>query len=163
MPRMPEFWDLFILLFFSLGSLLYGLSLGRSRANAILVSIYSSLAVVTNVPILNTIPNLLHFNAQGFWNVGVFLALVFLIFFLLSRSAAFFSGGGAWWRAILMGMAQAGLLISVTLMLLPTPMSQGLTEMTKQVFMSDQGRSIWLVLPLILMILAPSAGSMYEI
>jgi hypothetical protein len=51
---------------------------------------------------------------------------------------------------------QVGLLISVTLNFLPREMTQGLTDMTKTIFMSDQGRSAWMILPILFMIIAPS-------
>ena len=43
-------WDLFIALFFVIGALLYGFSLGRDRIIVIMVSIFMALAVVDAMP-----------------------------------------------------------------------------------------------------------------
>ncbi len=43
-------WDLFLVLFFLVGALLYGLSLGKDRIIAIMVSIYMAVAIIQVLP-----------------------------------------------------------------------------------------------------------------
>jgi len=154
-------WDVFILLFFIVGALLYGLSLGRDRVIVILVGIYMALAVVTNAPILNTLNVALNLNDNYVLKISFFLGIFVVVFFLLSRSALLKTIGrsgapGSWWQTIVFSILQVGLLISVTFNFLPREMTQGLTDMTKTIFMSDQGRSAWMILPILFMIIVPS-------
>lgn len=154
-------WDVFILLFFVVGALLYGLSLGRDRVIVILVGIYMALAVVTNAPALSTLNVALNLNENYVLRISLFLGIFVVVFFLLSRSALLKTIGrsgapGSWWQTIVFSVLQVGLLISVTLNFLPREMTQGLTEVTRNIFMSDQGRSAWLILPILFMIVAPS-------
>lgn len=154
-------WDVFILLFFVVGALLYGLSLGRDRVIVILVGIYMALAVVTNAPALSTLNVALNLNENYVLRISLFLGIFVVVFFLLSRSALLKTIGrsgapGSWWQTIVFSVLQVGLLISVTLNFLTREMTQGLTEVTRNIFMSDQGRSAWLILPILFMIVAPS-------
>ncbi|MEO5927427.1 MAG: hypothetical protein ABIO72_01870 [Patescibacteria group bacterium] len=157
-------WDVFILLFFVVGALLYGLSLGRDRVIVILVGIYMALAVVTNAPALTNLNLALNLNENYVLRISLFLGVFVVVFFLLSRSALLKTIGrsnapGSWWQTIIFSILQVGLLISVTLNFLPKEMTQGLTEVTRNIFMSDQGRSAWLILPIVFMILAPTDRS----
>ena len=153
-------WDIFILLFFVIGALLYGLSLGRDRVIVILVSVYMGLAVVNNTPALNNLNLSLHVNDNYVLKISFFLGLFVILFFLLSRSALLKTIGGSgapgsWWQTIVFSILQVGLLISITLNFLPANMTQGLSEGTRQIFMSDNGRSAWMILPIVFMIIAP--------
>ncbi|MBU1348702.1 hypothetical protein KJ781_01380 [Patescibacteria group bacterium] len=153
-------WDGFILLFFVVGALLYGLSLGRDRVIVILVGIYMSLAVVTNAPALTNLQFDVNISENAVVRISVFLGVFVVLFFLLSRSALLRTLGrsgapGSWWQTIVFSILQVGLLISVTLTLLPPEMTQGLTDVTKQIFMSDKGRTAWLILPILIMAIAP--------
>lgn len=153
-------WDLFILLFFVVGALLYGLSLGRDRVIVILVSVYMGLAVVSNTPILNSLNFSLHINDNYVMKITFFLGIFVILFFLLSRSALLRTIGGSgapgsWWQTILFSILQVGLLISITLSFLPANITQGLSDNTRNIFMGDYGRSAWMILPIVLMALAP--------
>lgn len=155
-------WDIFILLFFVVGALLYGLSLGRDRVIVILVGIYMALAVVTNAPALTSLKLAVNLNENYVMRISVFLGIFVIVFFLLSRSALLKTIGGShapgsWWQTIVFSVLQVGLLISVTLNFLPAEFTQGLTQVTKNIFMSDQGRSAWLILPIAFMIVAPKS------
>jgi hypothetical protein len=153
-------WDLFILLFFLIGALLYGLSLGRDRVIVILVSVYMALAVVSNTPVLSSINLSLHVSENFVLKITYFIGVFVILFFLLSRSALLKTIGGSnspgsWWQTILFSILQVGLLISITLNFLPNELTQGLSDVTKQIFMSDNGRSAWMIIPIVLMALAP--------
>jgi len=155
-------WDLFILLFFVIGALLYGLSLGRDRVIVILVSVYMALAVVSNTPVLNKINFQFHVNDNYVLRITFFVGIFVALFFLLSRSALLKTIGGSnapgsWWQTIIFSILQVGLLISITLNFLPAEITQGLSDGTKQIFMGDNGRSAWMVLPIVLMALAPKS------
>ena len=153
---------MFIFLFFIVGSLLYGFSLGRDRVIIILISIYMALAVVGNAPILKQLNLAFHINDNVVLRLTYFLGVFVLLFFLLSRSALLRtfgenSGTGAWWQVILFSILQVGLLISIAMSLLPAEMLSNFSDITKQIFLSDTGRSCWLILPIVVMALSPRA------
>jgi hypothetical protein len=153
-------WDVFILLFFAIGALLYGLSLGRDRIIAILVSLYMAMAVAKNTPMLAKVDLRIDVNGSSLAQVAFFLGIFVVTFFLISRSALLKTLGnsgapGSWWQTIVFSILQVGLLISMVLAFLPPEATSGLSQMTKDIFMGDQGRSVWMVLPIVFMILAP--------
>ena len=142
------------------GALLYGLSLGRDRVIVIMVSVYMALAVVSNTPILSSLNLSLHVNENYVLKITFFLGIFVVLFFLLSRSALLRTIGGSnapgsWWQTIVFSILQVGLLISITLNFLPKEITQGLSDQTKNIFMSDNGRSAWMILPIVLMAIAP--------
>ena len=123
-------WDVFILLFFVVGALLYGLSLGRDRVIVILVGIYMALAVVTNAPALSTLNVALNLNENYVLRISLFLGIFVVVFFLLSRSALLKTIGrsgapGSWWQTIVFSVLQGGLRLSVTLNYWPREMTPG--------------------------------------
>lgn len=159
---MSTTWDVFIFIFFAVGALLYGLSLGRDRVVVILLGIYTALAVSTNAPVITLLGTVFHIRDTYLLRIGFFLGTFILVFFLFLRNSVLRSLAGSrtpgtWWQTALFSVFQVGLLISVTLHFLPWEMTQGLTQLTKEVFMSDQGRSVWVLSPIILMILAPKS------
>jgi len=151
-------WDVFIIIFFLVASLVYGISLGRDRIFVILVALYMGLAVVKYVPYIT------EFNAQisvnnGFaLNVSVFLGVFIILFFLLSQSALVKTFGsemnqGAAWQVIFFSFLQTGLLISVTLSFFPNDLSQWLSPLVQGMFLSDPAKAIWIILPIVAMML----------
>jgi hypothetical protein len=76
-------WDIFILLFMLTGGLFYGLSLGRDRLIAMLVSVYMSLTIVNYAPFVNQVfETQFHLGEQVF-NVKMvaFVGLLVIVFF----------------------------------------------------------------------------------
>jgi hypothetical protein len=149
-------WDLFIVLFFVVIVFFYGMMLGRDRIIIILVSVYMALAVVSNAPFIGQLKpdsggHFLAFRVTAF--VGIFV----LLFFLLSRSAVMKSfatlGAGNWFQVLLFSILHVGLLVSVTLTLLPPDAVGHLSPMTQTVFASDLGRFLWIVAPIMSIVL----------
>jgi hypothetical protein len=151
-------WDLFIILFFVLSALIYGMSLGRQRIIVILISIYMSLAVANYAPVLE---NFLKDRGVGdffLFKVTTFLGAFLFLFFFLSRSALLktFGGGnhdGSWWQVMIFSILQIGLLISVTLSYLPANVTASLSDLTKQIFINDTAKFLWIIAPILAMII----------
>ncbi|MFA6603312.1 MAG: hypothetical protein WCT10_00550 [Patescibacteria group bacterium] len=149
-------WDLFIVLFFVVTVFLYGLSLGRDRIVVILVSIYMALAVVSNAPFIDQ----LRFSRAGgqiaAFRIGAFVGIFVLLFFLLSRSVLLktFSNlaSGKWWQVLAFSILHVGLLVSITLSLLPADAVSHLAPFTRSLFLSDGGKFIWIVAPIMAMV-----------
>lgn len=150
-------WDLFILLFFVIGSFVYGLSMGRERIVMLIVAVYMALAVVNTAPYIKTFSaNVQVSNAFAF-QITTFVGVFLLLFFFVSKSALArsFSLGdhGKWWQVLTFAILHVGLLTSVVLSYLPSAALQHLLPVTRQVFTSDVGRFSWILLPILGMIL----------
>lgn len=160
-------WDLFIFLFFIVGSLLYGFSLGRDRIVVILVSVYMALAVVGNAPVIRQLDLAFHLNDNTMLKITFFLGVFVVLFFLLSRGALLKTigdnnAGGSWWQVILFSILQVGLLISIAMSFLPPTMTLNFSQTTRDIFLSDWGRSAWLILPIVVMALGPKGSKSIE-
>jgi len=146
-------WDLFLLAFFAVGSLLYGMSLGKDRIIAILVSIYMALAVVNALPdfVLN-----IKFNDNFTLQITTFISVFVVLFFLLSRSAILnsldTSSQGKWWQVIIFSVLHVGLLISVTMSFMPPAFLNKFADITKLVFTNEWASFGWIIAPIIAMI-----------
>ncbi|PIY96796.1 MAG: hypothetical protein COY66_03050 [Candidatus Kerfeldbacteria bacterium CG_4_10_14_0_8_um_filter_42_10] len=157
-------WDMFIILFFVVAALLYGMSLGRDRIIVILVSIYMALAVVNTAPYINDVNTEVGINQFFVVRITAFVAIFVFLFFLLSRSAllatvASSDDRGKWWQVIVFSILHVGLLISITLSFLPESAAGHLAPSTQTIFVSEVGRFIWIVAPILLMILLKGGAS----
>lgn len=155
-------WDLFIILFFVIAALVYGLSLGRDRIIVIMVGTYMALAVVNNAPFINTASQLLprEIGIQDLFvfKISSFLGAFVLLFFLLSRSAllktlAGTESVGSWWQVFLFSILHVGLFISIALSFLPSQSLSVFSAPIRDVFVSDPARFFWIVAPIVLMAL----------
>ncbi|MBI2551311.1 hypothetical protein HYV73_03110 [Candidatus Uhrbacteria bacterium] len=147
-------WDVFLLVFFVLASLLYGVSLGRDRIMVILVAVYMSLAVVTYVPFIREFNAKVAINETVAFKVSIFLGIFILLFFFLSHSALLKTFGssseqGKMWQILMLSFLQTGLLISVTLSFLPQENAQWLSELSRALFLSDAARAVWMIGPIV--------------
>ncbi len=156
---------MFIVLFFVAAALIYGMSLGRDRIIVILVSIYMALAVLSFAPFITGFTATINVNESFALQITTFLAVFIVLFFFLSQSALLRTLGhnatqGAWWQVIVFSILQAGLLISVTLSFLPQESIDSFTEFTRQFFVSDAARSVWIIAPVLAMAFMP--GMRYD-
>lgn len=149
-------WDVFLLLFFLIGALLYGLTLGRDRIVVIMVSIYMGLAVVTNAPYIRDISASVSVNNFAM-RIGTFLGVFVLLFFFLSKNALIRSldtgGGGRLFQTVMFSVLHVGLLLSVGLSFLPESALGVFSDQTKLVFVSDPAKFVWLVAPIAAMMI----------
>jgi len=146
--------DIAILAGFIVLAAAYGIFAGRDRCIVMLVSTYVSLAVVTNTPAISMLNRALNASAnqqlQLVWFVGMFA----LVFFILWKSDLMRNLGyerGIWWESILFSVCQVGLTVSSALYLLPAEASTKLSPLFQQAFLSDEGRSLWLIAPIVLL------------
>lgn len=147
-------WDVFLLLFFLVGALLYGLTLGRERIVVIMVSIYMGLAVVTNAPYVRDLSASVSVNDFAF-KMGAFLGVFVLLFFFLSKNALLRSvdvrSGGGLFHTIAFSVLHVGLLVSVGLSFLPEASLSVFSDQTRNAFVSDPAKFVWLTAPIVAM------------
>lgn len=151
-------WDLFIILLFVVGSVIYGFSLGRDRVIVILVSIYMALAVVNTAPGLGNYQADIGIDQFFVFRVSAFVVVFVALFFLMSRSAllrtvASSDTQGPWWQVMFFSFLHIGLLISITLSFLPPTASQHLAPLTQKIFVQDTSRFLWIIMPILAMIM----------
>lgn len=151
-------WDLFIVLLFVVGSIIYGFSLGRDRVIVILVSIYMALAVVNTAPGLGNYQADIGIDQFFVFRVSAFVVVFVALFFLMSRSAllrtvASSDTQGPWWQVMVFSFLHIGLLISITLSFLPPTASQHLAPLTQKIFVQDTSRFLWILAPILAMIM----------
>ncbi len=147
-------WDLFIVVFLVVGTLLYGFSLGRNRIVMIMVALYMALVSVMYFPLvtLQTGDVLL---THGFViKISTFLGLFAVLFFMLTRSALNHmmigeNTFGRWWHIIILSFLQVGMLISVVMSFLPPAWILHVSELTRITFVSAWGKFVWVVLPIV--------------
>lgn len=157
-------WDLFIILFFIVAALLYGLSLGRDRVITILISVYMALAVVNFAPYIGSFTADVGVSQFFVVRVSTFVVVFVALFFLMSRSAllatvAKSDSTGAWWQVLLFSFLHVGLLVSITLSFLPDTATANLAPITQRLFAQDNARFFWIVAPIISMILIRGGNS----
>lgn len=153
-------WDLFVIIFFAIAVFIYGLSLGRDRNLLILLTIYISMALASSLPRLR-LPHLgfLDLGRLLDFKVAVFLFFFVVLFVVLSKSAVLRGlahvGAGSLFQILLYSFLHVGLLLSVTLSLLPDEARFRFAPLTQQIFTSDLSRFLWLILPVIAMASLP--------
>jgi len=151
-------WDLFIILFFLVASLIYGISMGRDRAIVVIVAIYMALAVVDYAPFVEKLISGTAIQQLFIFKITSFLVVFIVLFYLLAQSAllntiASRSATRSWWQAILFSFLQVGLLISIVLSFLPEVSLKELSDFTRMIFTTETARFIWIALPIVVMAL----------
>ena len=149
-------WDLFIILFFLIAALIYGLSLGRDRIIVILVAIYMALAVVDYAPFAEKLISGTSLETFFLFKVISFVAVFLALFFILAQSAllntfASRNASRSWWQTIVFSILQVGLIISITLSFLPEAFSKELSSFTFKIFATETARFVWIILPIVAM------------
>jgi len=149
-------WDIFIILFFIVAAFLYGLSLGLNRILVILISIYLSLALINYFPFTNTTLPAIKLGNGISLQVTLFIGVVLILFFFLSRSAllkAFGKGSdGSFLQILLFSILHVGLLISVALSYMPEGFNSNLSPLTHTLFLDQTARFVWIFLPILAMV-----------
>lgn len=151
-------WDLFILLFWLVASVLFAFAAGRGRMLLILVSTYMSQLLVIKAPFLA------HAASDKFNIAGATLAqlaafvVLFLIFFIFLGRYAFRSTADgrqiiALPFTLVFTVLQVGLLINIVLAYLPDHVQNGFSPLIQFLFLHPNAGFIWLLLPIVFLII----------
>lgn len=147
-------WDGFLMLFFLIASLLYGISLGRNRIVVILVSMYMAMAVVNAMP-----------DAIMEWALGqeltlqftTFIGLFLVLFFMLSRSALVATLGageeyGGITQTVVFSILHVGLLITIAMSFMSPETLGNFSPDTVELFTGEWQVFGWIVAPIVAML-----------
>ncbi len=145
-------WDLFILLFWLAGSVIYAFSAGRGRILTILISVYMSQLIVKETPFLtDAISHKLDINLLTLQQLAAFSIIFIVLFIFLSRYAFSISADGRQLSATIFGVAfsilQVGLLINIVLNYLPDHVKNTFSDLVQMIFLHHNSNFIWLILP----------------
>jgi len=157
-------WDLFIILFFLVSALMYGLVLGRDRIVLMLISIYMGLAVLRSSPFLDQlIPEDYGPNNIFIFKISLFIGVFVILFFFLSRSSVLRTlakndAPGGWIQVIIFSMLQVGLLISITLSFVSPEYRGQLSDFTREWFLGPQAEFFWIIAPIVAIALLGRGG-----
>jgi hypothetical protein len=150
-------WDLFILLFWAVASIMYAFSAGRGRIISLLMSLYIAKLFVLQAPWLantlnQTFPNALSSLQQ----LVSFLIIFVILFILLSRYAFRTSADGRHFTAIpfaiVFAFLQVGLLINTILGYLSVS-GRTFSDLITLIFLSGPAGFVWLVAPLLFLVI----------
>lgn len=149
-------WDIFIILIFLIGVLLYGFFLGRNRIIILILGSYFSLAIIKVFPWSRL-------ASVGWLNIDqgpsasteilFFLALILFFYFLIPRSVLTSAlrikkrGDAFWWQLALLGTLQLGLLATVIISFLPIQSVGDLSPLIKKIFVGPESQFAWVFLP----------------
>lgn len=146
-------WDLFIIVFLLIGTLIYGFSMGRDRIIMIMVAVYMALVAATHLPYVPNFGASFALSNGFIIKISTFLGLFVVLFFMLTRSAlnhAIAGNGsiGRWWHILILAFFQVGMLISVVLSFLPPEWLGQLSQLAQTIFVSPWGKFAWTLLPI---------------
>jgi hypothetical protein len=150
-------WDLFILLFWVVSSVLYTFAAGKGRLLSILVSVYMAKLLVIEAPFLQKVVNAkLAIVTTSLQTLATFGALFLVLFFFLSkygfRTSAEGKAGASLAFGVPFALLQIGLLINIVLGFLPAAAQGTLHPLIRFIFLQPGSSFIWLVAPIVYLI-----------
>ncbi len=150
-------WDLFIILFWLVASVIYAFAAGRGRILTILMSVYISQLIVLQAPFLSDqvakkLPN----AALSLQQLATFAILFIVLFIFLGRYAFKTSADSRRMSSVGFGIVfaflQIGLLINIVINYLPTVNRDTLAPLIQTLFVKDPASFVWLILPVVFLI-----------
>lgn len=144
-------WDLIVLFVFIAVGFFYGISAGKSRMVAFLISLYITGFIFENFSYLDKFFKTESLSVIFFYRVASFLVLLFLINFLMSKVMRLNAEGGRekWWQVLLISFLSTGLLFSYLFHLFPAKDLFTFSPIVQNIFASDKIFFWWLTLPLV--------------
>lgn len=146
-------WELIVILFLIGGGFLLGLLLGRNRIFVLLLGSYISFAMMSVVPFSKITPRLFDKEEDFVISIVIFLVLIGLIYFLLSRSilktAIRKRGGRSIFQIFFLSLFLIGIIVSVIFSFFPKDLESAFSPIIRKIFDSSLARTLWLVVPLI--------------
>jgi hypothetical protein len=151
-------WDLFILSFWLVASVLFAFAAGRGRMLLILISTYMSQLLVMKAPFLShVVSDKLHVGGDTLPQLAAFVILFLVFFVFLGRYAFRSTADGRQILALpftlIFTVLQVGLLVNIVLTYLPDPVKNSFTPLIQFLFLHPNAGFIWLVAPVLFLII----------
>ncbi len=141
-------WDIFTLVFFGAAVLIYSFFVGRERLVLVLVSIYSSLAISLNTPLLIQYVSRQSTAQYPWFRLGLFIVFFLLFFIVFSTKMSLRTDAGHnWLQGFVLSFLQVGLLMASILMFLPQEVFP--SALARGIFTGDIQRSFWMLAPVL--------------
>ena len=133
--------------------LLYGLSLGRTRAVVSFLGVYIAYAVQSVFPFWDKLDEIIKFAPQPhFTRIGFFLILYFIIFLVLNASlvkSRLTIGEASFFAVSVISVLQFGLLLAIILNMLPiSEVAKVLPAYLAQYFIAPSAIFYWFIAPI---------------
>ncbi len=145
-------WDLFVWLFFVIGSFIYGFVTGKDRVVVMMVSVYISFVLVKSIPYIEILSQRTVGDLNLF-KILSFFVLFLLLFALFDQFQVFDLGSGlkdkSIFKSVFFSVLHTGLIIAIVLSFLSDELLNNLSFQTKTVFLSPYGFFAWTVLPVL--------------
>jgi hypothetical protein len=158
-------WEAILVLFLIGGGFLLGLLLGRDRIFLLLIGSYISYALMCVVPFKKFFPDLFDQEGNFVILIVIFLVLIGLIYFLLSRSllktAIRKKGRRSLFQVFFLSLFLIGVVISGVFSYLPKDLISQFSSIILKIFNTPLARTLWLVIPLIFIGLFRRRGRRY--
>ncbi len=155
-------WDVFIILLFIIGVLVYGFFLGRNRMIILLLGSYFSWAITQVLP-WERLSSLTWLGVgetpSSSLKMLIFLGLILVFYFLIPRSILSSTlrirkrGEATWLQLFLLSVVQIGLIISVLVSFLPGDIVNTLVPVVKKIFIGGDAQFVWITLPILAVVL----------
>ncbi len=154
-------WDVFIVAFYVLAVLLYGLSLGKSRLVVNMVAIYIALVIASAISAVNSTGLFILDGRQMFTLQAVVFLLGFVgLYYLLAKRSPLSrvvhsARKEEWSHVFAYAMVHVGLIVSSILSFIGDTQVVVLSNVTRIIFMNSIAQFVWIILPVVLMIVLP--------
>lgn len=150
-------WDLFILLFWLVASVLFAFAAGRGRMLLILVSTYMAQLLVIKAPFLSQVASdKFNIGAATLAQLAAFVVLFLIFFIFLGRYAFRSTADGRQILALpftlIFTVLQVGLLINIVVTYLPDHIQNSFSPLIQFIFLHPNAGFIWLLAPIVFLI-----------
>lgn len=150
-------WDLFILLFWLVASVLFAFAAGRGRMLLILVSTYMAQLLVIKAPFLSEVASdKFNIGAATLAQLAAFVVLFLIFFIFLGRYAFRSTADGRQILALpftlIFTVLQVGLLINIVVTYLPDYVQNSFSPLIQFIFLHPNAGFIWLLAPIVFLI-----------
>jgi len=146
-------WDIALLLILIGGGFLLGLFLGRNRIFLLLLGMYISYALLSVIPLNKLFPSMFQREEDFVILIVLFLVLIGLVFFLLSRSILKTSirkkADKMILQSVVLSVFFIGAIISVVFSFFPKNLLSQFSDLALMIFDTLWARALWFIVPLI--------------
>lgn len=146
-------WDIVLLLGTAAVGLFYGLSTGRRRVVSSILYTYVALGVFPVIPV-ERLAALARISDPAVARIAAFACLWLALFFLLGRGRLFsFPPARGWIQALILTVAQTGLLLHILFSFLPAERIRTLAPIIQTFIANPDLRVWWLLGPLAILLI----------